>query len=350
MTMDNEKTGPNGSKPTISVAIATYEPNLSFFQEQVESIDLQTYKADEIVICDDSSSQATYDQMQDIVQKLKTPVRLVRNDTRLGFGDNFISCLSLSSGDIVFLSDQDDVWLPTKVEKILSCFAAHPEISLIIHDLIRTDENLTITVPSMLQVFRDSQETDQTYIYGAATALRKNLIGLAIQKPKLEGHDTWIHQLGILLGCRLVLSEGLGFYRRHPQAITEQRRLTATARSMRLKKHANSWNIRHEITLSSLNSQSQHSESITNALMSKAADPWDQTAVQKALTKQAICHQILDIRLSLYRANTLNAAMSAYMRSARISMHSSMQPKSTLPRLSKDFAICLLSILQKHDP
>lgn len=338
------------SIPTISVVIATYEPDLGFFREQVESIDSQTREIAEIVICDDSSSQATYDQMKAIIQDLKTPVRLRRNKVRLGFGDNFTACLSLSCGDIVFLSDQDDVWLPTKVEKILSCFAAHPEISLIIHDLIRTDQHLKITAPSMLQVFLDNRGSEQTYIYGAATALRRDLVELAMQKPKIEGHDEWIHQLAILLDCRLVLNEGLGFYRRHSQAITEQRRLTATAHSMRLKQLGNYWNVRHETTLSSLKGQVQYSASITNALKSTAADPWDHTAVQKALTKQAVYHQILDIRLSLYRANSLNAAIAAYMRAARRSMHSSMKPKKTLPRLTKDFAICLLSILQKHNP
>src|SRR6476469_5550437 len=100
--------------PSISVAIATYNGEL-YLEEQLDSILSQTLKPAEIIVCDDLSTDGT----QTILEKYqqKGHLRFFVNDKRLGFVGNFKRAVSLTQPNhYVALSDQDDVWLPQKIE------------------------------------------------------------------------------------------------------------------------------------------------------------------------------------------------------------------------------------------
>lgn len=109
---------------TISVAMCTYN-GARYIQEQLRSILSQTRKVDEIVICDDGSKDETLDIIQHTAQSSSVTIRLVQNKENLGFFRNFLQAISLCTGDIIFLSDQDDVWRDDKVEKITEWFGIH---------------------------------------------------------------------------------------------------------------------------------------------------------------------------------------------------------------------------------
>src|SRR5688572_18023212 len=103
----------------ISVAICTHNGS-NFIEEQLESICKQTMQPDEIVVCDDASTDNTLACVQNVRDKFPgISWKIIGNAQNLGYVKNFEQAISLASGDIIFLSDQDDVWLPEKVKKLV---------------------------------------------------------------------------------------------------------------------------------------------------------------------------------------------------------------------------------------
>jgi len=96
------------NKNTISVALCTYNGEL-YLREQLESILKQTFPPDEIIICDDGSTDTTIKILEEFRRKSFIPVKVYYNKENLGVSKNFEKAISLCSGDIIFLSDQDDV-------------------------------------------------------------------------------------------------------------------------------------------------------------------------------------------------------------------------------------------------
>lgn len=125
----------------ISVALCTYNGE-SFIKEQLESIANQTLPVDEIVVCDDRSTDNTVQSIRTFASKHSNiDVRLIINDRNIGVRMNFEKALNLCKGDIKFLSDQDDIWLPNKVETFNDYFIKHPDKSVVFSNasLIDTD-------------------------------------------------------------------------------------------------------------------------------------------------------------------------------------------------------------------
>jgi len=113
---------------TSSVALCTYNGE-KFIAEQLNSIASQTVSVDEIIICDDCSRDKTCEIIKLFISKHpELNAHLYRNENNIGFLRNFEKALSLCSGDIIFLSDQDDIWMKDKVEKFCRYFESHPEI------------------------------------------------------------------------------------------------------------------------------------------------------------------------------------------------------------------------------
>ena len=110
----------------LSVALCTYN-GAKYIEEQLRSILNQTMQVDEIVICDDGSRDDTIQIIEEVKKEALTDIRIYRNETNLGVCANFQKAVDLCRGDIVFLSDQDDVWYPHKVKTIVEWFDRHPE-------------------------------------------------------------------------------------------------------------------------------------------------------------------------------------------------------------------------------
>ncbi len=99
---------PQPGRLRISIAMCTYN-GARFLPEQLASFAAQERLPDELVVCDDGSTDATMEILQDFAATALFEVRVERNPQNLGFVRNFEKTLSLCTGDIVFLSDQDDV-------------------------------------------------------------------------------------------------------------------------------------------------------------------------------------------------------------------------------------------------
>ncbi len=99
----------------ISVAMTTYNGE-KYIEQQLRSILNQTKQVDEIIICDDGSTDRTADIILSFNDR---KIKFIRNQENLGYIENFYKAISLTTGDYIFLADQDDIWMPDKVAIIL---------------------------------------------------------------------------------------------------------------------------------------------------------------------------------------------------------------------------------------
>lgn len=99
----------------ISVAIATYNGE-RFLREQLDSLYAQTRIPNEVIVCDDCSTDATSKILEEYHQKYG--LKYFVNSESLGVNKNFFKAISLCSGDYICICDQDDIWLPNKIETL----------------------------------------------------------------------------------------------------------------------------------------------------------------------------------------------------------------------------------------
>jgi glycosyltransferase involved in cell wall biosynthesis len=101
---------------SISVAMCTYNGE-RFLRDQLESIENQTRRPYELIICDDKSSDRTIEIIEGFARNASFPVRLYRNAENLGHRKNFEQAISLCRGELIALCDQDDIWYQHKLER-----------------------------------------------------------------------------------------------------------------------------------------------------------------------------------------------------------------------------------------
>lgn len=195
--------------------MASYQ-GAAFIGEQLESIANQTRLPDEIVISDDGSTDETVSVAREFAAGAPFSVRIVQNEKTLGFSRNFEQALAETVGDVVFLSDQDDIWFPEKIEHVTAEFERNPDVLSVIHDQRILDQS---TGQVFARTYLDNQLAlglaEKELVSGNFTALRRALIAIAAPFPYKVAYDFWIAQLSTALECRRVLREPLQLYRRH---------------------------------------------------------------------------------------------------------------------------------------
>lgn len=125
----------------ISVALCTYN-GARFLPEQLESILQQSRLPDEIIVGDDCSTDATVSILENFAVSAPFPVFININEKNLGSTKNFERAIMRCSGDLIFLCDQDDVWLWHKIEKSAAILETSPEVGFVFTDAELVDEDL----------------------------------------------------------------------------------------------------------------------------------------------------------------------------------------------------------------
>jgi len=175
----------------ISVCVATYNGE-KYIRRQLLSILDQLSEKDEVIVSDDGSSDSTWDIIKSIGDKRIT---LIRNATGHGVNNNFSNALNHAQGEYIFLSDQDDVWLPGKVNK---CIAELNDAVLVIHDAIITDYSLT---PQNKTLFSELNIKEgfipnliRNRFTGCCMAFRREALDYILPIPSTTSffHDNWI--------------------------------------------------------------------------------------------------------------------------------------------------------------
>ena len=219
-----------GLRPKISVCMATYQGE-KYINLQLRSILGQLSADDEVIVVDDCSTDRTCDEIYTLND---TRLVLVRNNENQGVLRAFETALSRCSGEIVFLSDQDDLWLPKKVEKVLDAFAHDPALMLVVSDATLIDENGNTIGDSFYAQrgkFRAGLWSNLLIgkFHGCTMAFRSTLLRSALPFPpgRLVHHDTWIGCMNALIGGKAsYIAEPLVAYRRHSTNVTGRVKLS----------------------------------------------------------------------------------------------------------------------------
>ena len=200
-----------------------------YIAKQLDSILPQLNKEDELIICDDCSSDETIS----IINGYNDPrIKLIKNAVRLGVLKNFERCIAGAKNDIIFLADQDDIWMPDKVKKMSRVFSENPRITLVLSNARIIDESDKAINSRFFKFYcrinigliRAVKNILKNNYLGAAIAFRRGITKYILPIPgDVPMHDMWIGILNDLYGRTYYLDEPLIKYRRHSRNLTSDR-------------------------------------------------------------------------------------------------------------------------------
>lgn len=203
----------------ISVCMATYNGE-KYIKEQLSSILSQLSEKDEIIVSDDSSTDKTVEIIESFQDKR---IKILKKNKFRQPNLNFENALKYSKGDIIFLSDQDDVWIENKVEIILNQLKKY---DLIVSDAFITNEKLNITNESLFSEVNSNRGILKNIIkntyYGCCMAFKRKVLKKALPFPKTReiGHDLWLGIIADRYFKVKFLKEKLIYFRRHENTLT----------------------------------------------------------------------------------------------------------------------------------
>ncbi|NVJ98486.1 MAG: glycosyltransferase family 2 protein [Alphaproteobacteria bacterium] len=219
----------SNTKPFVAIVLATYNGD-QYLECQIESIRAQTYADWKLFVRDDNSTDATPDIIEKFERKDDRIVNIDGGGIRLGYCQNFSVLLqhALDAGaDIVFLCDQDDFWVPTKLEKqLLLHDGKNP--TLCHTDLELVDQQLRPVKPSYIQHLGLKPHIAKTAkslllennITGCATSVDRLILSLALPIPEsMDNHDMWLGIVASMAGEIRYLDEAMVKYRQHSQNV-----------------------------------------------------------------------------------------------------------------------------------
>ncbi len=204
----------------ISICLATCNGE-KYIREQLNSILPQLNQNDEVIISDDGSTDETIYILESYND---TRIKIYKNHFK-NVVKNFEFVINKSKGDYIFLSDQDDIWEPSKVKEYLSVFSNYDETTLVISNLQLIDKEGNI----INKEFYKNNFTDkllnniiQNNFIGCSMAFRKEIKNFILPFPKgLAMHDWWIGTCCIVFGKVYFIDKKLINYRRHDNNVTK---------------------------------------------------------------------------------------------------------------------------------
>jgi len=198
---------PSNTAPSVSVALCTHNGE-RFVGRQVESILAQRPPITELVVSDDASSDRTVELVEEVVRRSGQDVRLriLRNETPLGVVANFEQALSACTERYIALSDQDDIWHPERLARILALFEADERVMLVHTDARLIDANAAPLGATLFDALEISPQTiavenegdalglllRRNLVTGATAVLTKDLVEAARPFPPEWVHDEWL--------------------------------------------------------------------------------------------------------------------------------------------------------------
>lgn len=205
--------------PLVSIALCTYNGE-SFLREQLESLLAQTHAPLELVAFDDASGDDTWAILQAHAPRFAS-ARLHRNERNLGLRGNFEQALRACRGEWIAPCDQDDVWAPHKLSRLLQ--AADAATTLVYSDSLLVDEAGTPLArkPRMSDRYRMVSGNDPRLfalancVSGHAALVRRDVVERALPIPEGAYHDWWLAFVAANLGRVVHVDEALVRFRQH---------------------------------------------------------------------------------------------------------------------------------------
>jgi glycosyltransferase involved in cell wall biosynthesis len=196
----------------ISVCLTTFNGE-KYIVEQLQSILCQLGNQDEVVVSDDGSTDKTVE----IIQHIHDNRVIIYPNIKKGIISNVENALKQAKGDFIFLSDQDDSWLPEKVSIIMKEILMN---DFIVSDCYVTDQKLNIINDSFFNLNNSQQNKWKALIrnpyLGCCMAFKRSVLNKALPFPdKIPMHDIWIGNVAAFHFKVKFISQKLIYYRRH---------------------------------------------------------------------------------------------------------------------------------------
>jgi len=200
---------------TVSVALAAYNGE-KYIKEQIGSILEQLSGDDEIVVSLDPSTDGTKEA---ILSLNDSRIKTVDGEGK-GLIKNFENAIKNCKNDLIFLCDQDDIWLPDKVERVKREFENSPDLLLVMHNAMVTDGELNTLNESFFELRGTGTGILKNIVkngyMGCCMALRKEALPYILPFPdNLPMHDQWIGLVCEKHGAVKLIDEPLILWRRH---------------------------------------------------------------------------------------------------------------------------------------
>lgn len=201
----------------------------AYLDQQLRSIAAQTLPPDELIVCDDCSTDASVSIVRSFAQQVQFPVRLIENRARLGVTKNFEQAISHCRGSTIFLADQDDVWSPQKIERLTAALTDQPAAVAFCDADVMDDAgrpagytlwDAVWFTPHQRRRFKSGAAPaillQHAVAAGTTLAFRASLRDLLLPIPNLpHAHDIWLTTLAAAVGRVALVEEPLMSYRLH---------------------------------------------------------------------------------------------------------------------------------------
>ncbi|RPD50821.1 glycosyltransferase family 2 protein [Paracnuella aquatica] len=200
----------------ISVVLAACN-GARYLAVQLDSVFAQTYPNIEVIAVDDASTDDSYRILQQYAQRHPN-MRVYRNEENLGYIKNFERACSLAQGSFIALCDQDDYWVPQKLERLAANIGKHPMIycdSAICNEDLQPTGVRASDRAEMIDITNCLQQAVVCRVYGHASLFVRQLLQQAAPFPPALPHDWWLCFVAANHGGIAYLPEVLVHYRQH---------------------------------------------------------------------------------------------------------------------------------------
>jgi cellulose synthase/poly-beta-1,6-N-acetylglucosamine synthase-like glycosyltransferase len=210
----------------VSVVMAVYNGE-RFLRQQVGSVLSELLPGDELIIIDDASTDASLA----LLKSISSPaLQIYSNPSNLGVVGSFGHGLQIAAREVIFLCDQDDVWLSGKRAAFVAAFEQDPTVSVVISDAQVIDAQGQLSAHSFMATRGGFNGSVLATVWrnrylGCAMALRRVLLESALPVPRQAPmHDMWFGVMGRLTGKVVYLPTPLLQYRRHTGNVSPSHR------------------------------------------------------------------------------------------------------------------------------
>ena len=210
-------------QPLVSVAMCTYNGE-KFINQQLDSILSQTYGNLEVVIVDDCSTDDTFNIINEYARK-DDRVKCFKNEINLGYNKNFERAIKLTTGELIAISDQDDIWLPHKIESLLNNIGDHWLIfsnSSLINDEGEPQKD-TILYGYNPAIHGYKGLLVANFITGHTTLFKREFLNNFLPVPSAGFYDWWMGFVALYHQKITFLDEVLTQYRVHDDSVIQKR-------------------------------------------------------------------------------------------------------------------------------
>ena len=210
----------------ITVLLAVYNGE-KYLKQQIESLLNQSFKEIKVIIRDDGSKDTSKDIINYYCQQYPDKVFSIKGESTGSAKANFSRLLQECDSDYIMFCDQDDVWLPDKIEKTFNCMKnaeGDGSLPVLVHtDLKVVDQNLQVISPSFFE-FQQLKQSKlnfpsllvQNYVTGCTVMINRALKEKCGKIPEqCIMHDWWLALVAAIFGKVVCLNKSTMLYRQH---------------------------------------------------------------------------------------------------------------------------------------